>query len=237
MFAFETRIQNDGGEEGKEIGVSGILSIFQDTMTALNNHLGMSYDDLMALGYVWFVTKYWLRVSRWPVQGERILVETELTAAEGFIAERTFYLSDSNGNLLMQSVSDWMLNSLSEQRIVRLEEVPEMEIYEVVGDKRTNFRRLNRVTHWSDQREHLVEEADLDVNRHVNHGKYVVWVEDWLAEANQNIRDFNDIKVIYKSQAYLGDALTLKIAPQGGGYRFDMLSEDGQPACQIEIQA
>lgn len=237
MFVFEEKCHRYCEEDGKGIGVSGILSLFQDTMTALNNHLGMSYDDLMALGYVWFATKYWLQVSRWPVPGEQIIVETELTAAEGFIAERTFYLSDDQGNLLIKGVSDWMLNSLSEQRVVRLEDVPEIKIYEVAGNHRTNFKRVNRASHWSYQREYQVQEADLDINRHVNHGKYVEWVENWLVEGNLNIQQFKDVKIVYKNQAYLGDVLTLKAAAQGAGYRFDILSKDGQPACQIEIQA
>ncbi len=236
MFSFKEQISRYGTENKEGIGVSGVLSLFQDTMTALNNHLGMSYSDLMALGYVWFATKYWLQVSRWPSCGEHIVVETELTAAEGFIAERTFYLYDADGNLLIKSVSDWMLNSLSQKRVVRLEDVAEMKIYEVVGERRNNFKRVSRVDTWTDQKDCLVVENDLDINRHVNHGKYVVWVENWLKEGNLSIQDYKDIKIVYKNQAYLDDRLTLKATAQGSGYRFDILSEDGQPTCQIEIQ-
>ncbi|MEA3508794.1 MAG: thioesterase [Synergistota bacterium] len=66
---------------------------FQDSAAGHAAHLGVGFPQLSVQNMTWFVTKYYVKVKRYPVFGETIRVKTWPKAKKRLFAIRDFEMS------------------------------------------------------------------------------------------------------------------------------------------------
>lgn len=212
------------------------LNYFQQTSQEQSEQLGVGPEVLDEMGLAWFLVKYQLKFHTYPEFNEEVMVETEAIAFDKFAAHRRFAIKSLDGEMLVEGDTEWMLQNRKENRLERLSNVPELDVYESGHENHFKLRRVTRVEEWTASKNFQVRYLDIDFNSHVNHVKYLAWALETLPLEKVKAGEVETAKIIYKNQGFYGDMITVKSAEIGENtYRMDIENQEGTLLCQIEL--
>ncbi|MCR5476639.1 MAG: acyl-[acyl-carrier-protein] thioesterase [Lachnospiraceae bacterium] len=204
MYHFEQRVRYSEVDEQRLLPLSGIIDYFQDCSTFQSEDLGVGLDYLTARGMFWVINSWQLEILRRPALGEVVSVWTRPYELKGFLGFRNFFLKDEAGEYLAKANSIWSLIRTDSFRPVQIpEEV--MGAYEL-GEKlpMEYAPRKIRPEGETAQAEPLtVSRWHLDVNHHVNNGRYIQICQSLLPAGFEAKK----LRAEYRAQAFLGDVL------------------------------
>lgn len=194
-----------------------LLNYLQDAAAAHSASSGYPLSDLLARNMTWVLSRYHVRVVRYPEIGESIQVHTWRPALEGMFALRDFEVTDGrNGNLAV-ATSSWVILNLETKRPMKLDTV--------IPNFPTNNRRalqddfatMPKPKKADMEEAFKVRMADLDLNRHVNHTVYVEWaLETVPQDILQRFRPV-EIEVGYRAEAFYGDTVLVRTETMDSG--------------------
>ncbi|MCB2892019.1 acyl-[acyl-carrier-protein] thioesterase [Streptococcus suis] len=130
-------------------------------------------------GLIWVVTDYELTIQALPKYNETITIKTEAVAYNKFFCHRMFYIYDEAGKLLMDILCYFVLIDFETRKLAP---VPEDLIAPYQSEK---VKKLPRALKYQLLEKPSVQEFpvryfDLDMNGHVNNGKYLEWMYEAL---------------------------------------------------------
>ena len=152
--------------------VSGMQSI----------EVGMADDVILErFGLVWIISDHTLEITRLPRFLENVVIETEAVSHNRYFCYRNFRIMDVEGNILMAQRTTFMLMDIETRKVQTV-------INEIVEAFQSEFvKKIIRMSKFKDlehptEKEFRVRFYDLDMNGHVNNGKYLEWVYESLSE-------------------------------------------------------
>ena len=194
-----------------------LLNYLQDAAGGHAAILGFSILDLLKKGLTWILSRYHIRIFRYPALGEEIGVSTWPSGKQGLFALRDFEITDDKGGLLAAATSSWILWNLHLKQPARLEEnLPDG----VTVDRRAvpdDFPALPPIETADRELSFRIEMQDIDFNNHVNHAVYVQWALETPPENILRTARPVDIEVAYKGEAFYGDEVVSKARTIGSG--------------------
>lgn len=171
--------------------------------------LNLDWDTLAKRNLFWAVIRNRMQITRLPVLGETITVETWPMPTTRSAFPRSTVAYDEKGNELFRSVSLWVLMDTQSRSMV----LPGKSGIELAGTLRGNELAApssllpavleNAVTR-------RVGYTELDRNGHMNNTKYMDWVDDLLPSAFHNAHPVREFTVCYLSEAKEGQDITLQ---------------------------
>ena len=188
---------------------SKILYIMQEVAGLHFSKLAMDYEALAQRGMFWAVTRHKVQITRLPVRGETIHIETWPMPTTRVAYPRSMVAYDAQGNEVFRSISLWVLMDLNTRNMI----LPGKSGISVVGTLRGNELATpmglpSKLL--ASHRERMVCFTDLDRNGHMNNTKYMDWIDDLLPSefhAQHTVREFT---VCYLSEAREGQQLELR---------------------------
>lgn len=123
-------------------------------------------------GLIWVVTDYELTIQRLPKYNETITIKTEAVSYNKFFCHRMFYIYDETGNLLLDILCYFVLIDFETRKVAPVPEdlIAPYQSEQVKKLPRTpKYQRLENPS----VQEFPVRYFDLDMNGHVNNGKYL----------------------------------------------------------------
>ena len=181
-----------------------LLDLLQDVAREHAGLLKVSIFDLQARGLTWLLSRYHIRVSRYPVMGDTVEVRTWPSGRKGVFALRDFEVRDGHGPVL-EATTSWIVISLDTKQPVRMDTV---YLDEHILDRRAvadDFERLPAPSRRDREAPFTVLSRDLDFNRHVNNVVYVHWaIEGMPGEVLRAMRPA-EVEIVYKAEAFYGD--------------------------------
>jgi medium-chain acyl-[acyl-carrier-protein] hydrolase len=184
-----------------------LLNLMQDSADADSTRSGYSVADLKLKNMTWVLSRYHIRVDRYPAVGETIAINTWRSTCEGMYSLREFEIIDCSGTLLAAATSSWVVVDLSSKRPVRLDKVlTDLPLFNrrAIND---DFVALPKMINSSREETFRVRMADLDQNRHVNHTVYVEWALESVPEAILENFSLVELEVGYRAEAFYGDTV------------------------------
>ena len=187
---------------------SKILYLMQEAAGTHFAKLSMDYDVLAQRGLFWAITRNKVQITRLPMRGEKIRLETWPMPTTRVAYPRSIMAYDGNGNEVFRSITLWVLMDLNNRSMI----LPGKSGISVEGTLRGNelasplglpARTLEN--HSS----RCVRFTDLDRNSHMNNTKYMDWIWDLLPSgfhAEHNLREFT---VCYLNEARENQELKL----------------------------
>ena len=152
-----------------------LLNYLQDVASEHAKGLGLSVTDLYPRNFTWVLSRYHIKIERYPLWGESIKVETWPSGRQRLLAIRDFEATDEKGDTLVLATSSWILINLQNKRPLRLDDsLPEYPVL----DRRTiedDFKPLPVLEKTDIELPFRVRMSDLDLNTHVNHTVYIQW--------------------------------------------------------------
>ncbi len=190
--------------------LQSLLNYLQDAAGEHAGTLGLGVTDLLEKRLTWLLSRYHIKLSRYPVLGQRIEILTWPSGKKGIFALRDFEASDEEGRLILAATTSWVLIDLKSKQPVRLDDyVPDDLTYNkrALADEFLPLPELGKAEH---ELVLPVLMKDLDFNRHVNNVVYIQWaLEAAPPDVLSSLRPL-DIEVSYRGEAFYGDRIVSK---------------------------
>lgn len=187
---------------------SVLLYFAQEVATDHAAMLGTDWNTLNARHMFWAVIRQKVQISRLPMSGETITVETWPLPATRVAYPRASIAYDENGRELFRTMALWVLMDTQTRSMV----LPGKSGVDVPGI----VRGLEADTPGSIMPKplenticHRVGYSLLDRNGHMNNTRYLDWVDDLLPADYHKDHPVKEITVCYLSEAKEGQQITL----------------------------
>ena len=187
---------------------SKILYLMQEVA---GNHfagLSMDYETLAQRGLFWAITRNKVQITRLPMRGETIRLETWPMPTTRVAYPRSIVAYDESGNEVFRSITLWVLMDLHNRSMV----LPGKSGIEVAGTLRgkelaSPMGLPSKIL--ANHRSRQVSFTDLDRNGHMNNTKYLDWIYDLLPTAFHKDHSIREFTLCYLNEAREGQTLTL----------------------------
>ncbi len=190
-----------------------MASLFNYFQEIAGNHvvaLGIGYEVLKKLGYVWVLSRARVRIWRLPSWGERGTVETWHVMTDGLMYIRDYRMSDGSGGVLLDASTGWLLVDTAGFRPHGPEALPiQLPANDHGRALPDPLRKLLPVRGVLPAYERTVLLSDLDVNDHVNNARYVEWIFDCYDDEFVKSHTLSSLQVNYVTETTLGDTIAL----------------------------
>ena len=187
---------------------STILYFAQEVAGQHCTELALDYDTLARRRLFWAVTRHRVQVTRLPMRGEIVHIETWPMPTTRVAYPRSMVAYDAEGNECFRSISLWVLMDLDTRNMI----LPGKSGIVVSGTLRgTELALPNGLVPkpMTNGRSRDVCFTDLDRNGHMNNTKYMDWIDDLLPSAFHEEHPVKEFTVCYHSEAREGQNLVL----------------------------
>ena len=187
---------------------SMILFLAQEVAGRHCNLLSVDYDTLAAKRMFWAVTRHRVQITRMPVRGETIRIETWPMPTTRVAYPRSVIAYDAQGNECFRAISLWVLMDLDKRNMI----LPGKSGISVVGTLRGLELDTPNGLVAKDLRCHQHRSVcftDLDRNGHMNNTKYLDWISDLLPSQFHENHQPREMTVCYFSESREGQSLHL----------------------------
>lgn len=178
--------------------------------------LGFSIHDLLKKGLLWVLVGYRLEITRYPMAGETVTVNTWYPGRQERFYLRDFEVLAADGEAVAAATTSWALIDAATRRPVEREEgLPEIQVL----DKRaveSGIQHLPPVDSPDSSNAFTVGAGCLDMYRHVNHVFYIQWALDSVLPGIERGALPWSIEAVFKAEALAGDRLTVSLQPGKG---------------------
>lgn len=185
-------------------------------MLYLAQEMGGRHSELMTLDYdtlanqrlFWAVTRHRVQISRTPMRGETIRVETWPLPATRATFPRSVVAYDESGNECFRAITLWVLMDLDTRKMI----TPGKSGISVIGTLRGNElpapggiipRPIGDVVL------RRVAFSDLDRNGHMNNTRCMDWIADLLPSSFHAVHTVKEFTVCYLTEAREQETLEL----------------------------
>ena len=187
---------------------SQILYYVQEVAGRHFDVISMDYDALEKRGMIWAIIRQRVQITRLPLRGETITLETWPMPTTRVAYPRSVVAHDTEGNEVFRSISIWVLMDIHSRSMV----LPGRSGITVAGTLRGNELAAPgslspRVL--TNHRTRPVCFTDLDRNGHMNNTRYLDWIDDLLPSAFHQVHSPSEFTVCYLSETREGQELEL----------------------------
>ena len=177
----------------RELSITSLCDYLQEAAGRHARHLGASIDHLAENDLTWVLARLDLAFEGLPRWRDDVVVETWPSRMRGFVARREFLVRQGD-RIAARATSAWLVIDLHRRRPARLtSELLGMEVPDrppaLSGAVDSLPKLETEAESLPTERKLEVGYGDLDINRHVNHVKYVDWaLESLPADFHENHR-------------------------------------------------
>lgn len=218
-------------DESGALKASALLHAFQEIASDHADALGVGYDELIKNDWIWVLSKVKYEIYDIIEPGVEYRLSTYPRPKKGAAFPRDFYLKDEDGNTAAAGTSMWCVMNFKTRRLERSGVDFEGECIDHApfagGIEKIKSNDQTAVKAGS----HRVTEADLDVNRHVNNGRYADMAGDVLGSGG-----FSRLVMNFSKEAVLGDEILLYREEQESGIVVTGKLEDGTTIFQALVK-
>jgi acyl-ACP thioesterase len=188
-----------------------LLNYFQDAAGEHAAKLGFSIKDLFAKRMTWVLSRYHIRILRYPLWGETVQVITWPSGRKDLFALRDFELLDREGNVIAEATTSWIMLNLKNKQPVPLKEF--LPVYPVKKGRiiKHEFEPLPDLTQKDREVFFRVQQKDLDLNKHVNNTVYIQWAVESIPPDMLDKYKPVEIEVSYRGEAFYGDEIAAEV--------------------------
>ena len=223
MFKFTYETRYGDYKDFDTIKPGAILDIVQDISTKNSSVCGYGIYELRDMGLAWLLKGTNVHFEKKVKTLTPICTHTAVKPLKGATSERGCILMQ-DGEIVAKSIADWFLFDVQKLRPVRVpkEMIESYQTSDFDGDEFFNYRKPVVFEDADVCYEIRIANKDIDTNKHLNNQKGA----ELLMDALPNDFEFNDIKLLYKKPAFLGDILEVCMKEINSGYYVHMQTKE-----------
>ena len=170
--------------------------------------LEVDHDMLAEKNLFWAITRNRVQVTRLPLRGETILLETWPMPTSRVAFPRSMVAYDAQGQELFRSISLWVLMDLERRSMI----LPGKSGIQVDGTLRgTELAAPHSLLPMTLENhvDRTVSYSLLDRNGHMNNTRYLDWIDDLLPSSFHREHTIREFTVCYLAEAMEGQTIRL----------------------------
>jgi medium-chain acyl-[acyl-carrier-protein] hydrolase len=174
------------------------------------NHLRFGFQDLKQENVYWVLSRLHVKTIKYPGFDQKINIQTWHKGLDRLFGLRDFRILDKDGLELALATSAWLILDEKTGHLVRPEKFTELH------NSKTDYNAINELP---DKLEPLSEYdqskliepgyTDLDINFHVNAGKYIAWIQDLYPPDFYNKYQIADFQINYLNETRFGEKIRI----------------------------
>lgn len=190
-------------DRNKALKPFALLNYLQDIADKNAEDLGFGVSYLSKKNYAWFLIKYRMEFSGFPIDAHELTLTTEPRGYRKIFSYRDFKF-ENNGETIGRVRSEWAIIDLNKHSMVNigsaLEDNPCMPPYTAREDDLT-FDKIPHMQEVEKEEDFIVRYNDLDKNGHANNGNYIVWAFEPLDIDFKTSHKIKTLDIIFKKEA------------------------------------
>ena len=187
---------------------SALLYFSQEVAGQHCLQLGADYDTLSQKGLFWAIIRNRISITRMPMAGETIRLETWPMPTTRVAYPRAVTAYDEAGNECFRTVSLWVLMD-SRTRTMVLPKKSGVEVNGILRGTELAVPPSILPKELLNHRSRAVSFTDLDRNGHMNNTRYLDWLDDLLPGSFHRDHKPKEVTVCYLSESLEGQTLEL----------------------------
>ena len=208
MFNKVYEIKYADTDEQMRLKASVFFEYLEDIAAKNADALDFGYENIYSQNLGWFLLKYAIEIYNYPQKIPFIKVETESRGANSHFAYRDFYFYDNNDNLLGKAASTWALMDLKNKSMLNPKEALGEKIWDFVKkEDDLKYNKIPQISKPDYEKTFEIRYDDIDVNRHVNNAKYIVWALESLPVEFLKTNSIKRIDIQYKKDINYGNSI------------------------------
>ena len=208
MYTQEFHILGSSVDRYGRLKPSMLLYYLQEVAGIHGSALGASFEALAARNLFWAIIRQKVQITRLPMAGETIRLETWAMPATRTYYPRSTVAYDAAGNEIFRAIGMWVLMDVNTRAMV----LPGKSDVTVEGlITGTELKAPGSLAPKALQNAALrqVRFGDLDRNGHMNNTRCMEWIADLLPSSFHKDHIPASFTVCYHSEAREGDSLRL----------------------------
>jgi medium-chain acyl-[acyl-carrier-protein] hydrolase len=187
---------------------SAILFLAQEVAGHHCLRLGLDWETLAAKNLFWAIVRTKAQVTRLPHRGETVTVRTWPMPTTRTAYPRAMEILDEAGNVLVRTISLWVLMDLSKRTMV-LPGKSDVEVEGIALGTELSSPRNITPAELESHTTRTVAFSDLDRNAHMNNTRYMDWVCDLLDGQFHRHHGLKEFNLCYINECREGQVLQL----------------------------
>ena len=190
----------------KRLKPSMLLLYAQEVAGHHSDAFDLTYDGLAERGLFWAIIRNRVQITRLPMEGETITLETWPMPTTRVAYPRATAAYDEAGNELFRCTGLWVLMDIASRAMI----LPGKSGVDVPGYLRGDELEAPKsllpkdLSHSENRR---VCFTDLDCNGHMNNARYLDWVADLLPSEFHQEHPVKEFTLCYLNESLEGDRL------------------------------
>lgn len=195
-------------DKNTELTNKAILGFFEDIGGYQSDVAGYGLKDIEKTKLSWVLLHWKIKVIKRIKYGDGIHVKTWSRGAIRACCYRDYEIYNDKNELCVIGTSKWTLIHL-EKGLMRLtdELVEKYQTENKSAFESFNFDKLKEPENDKLTFEYTVQRRDIDINNHMHNLCYLDLAYEALPKEIYENSSFNDVEIMYKSGAFLGDNL------------------------------
>ncbi|MFA7636787.1 MAG: acyl-ACP thioesterase domain-containing protein [Monoglobales bacterium] len=203
---------------------SALLDMIQDVSIKASADAGYGIDVMRGLDKAWLLQGINLFINKPVKPYVAVEISTAVKSVRGVTSERGCYIKQG-GEIVAKAVANWFLFDLINIKPARIP-AQMMESYARAEFEDTFFTYKKAPLYDIDKAEYeiRISNKEIDTNLHLNNQKGA----ELLMDALPFDFEFNNVNVLYKRPAYLGDRLRVCVKEIEKGYYVHLQSAESE---------
>lgn len=226
------------GPNGK-LSLFSLLNFMQDIASDHAEKLRFGRDDLMKENQFWVLSRLYLKMSRWPLWEETVIVRTWPNGTDRLFALRNFDICNNEGMSIGGASSSWLILDRDSKKIIRPDSlIQRMNIKRVDDIPVRNPIKLDKeVEQGEDDLCLRIRTSDLDINLHTNNAVYLKWIYDSYDFGFVTKNDPQTAEINYLAESKHGETIKIRTTSENMLYDHSILrEEDKKELCRVRIE-
>ena len=187
---------------------SVLLQFVQEVASVHGSALGADYETLAKKNLFWAILRSRVQITRLPVSGETIRLETWPMPTTRVAYPRSIIAYDASGAEVFRAITLWVMMDKTSRSLV----IPAKSGITVQGrlegsELAVPGSLMPRPMERDDSRK--VRFTDLDINGHMNNTRYFDWIYDLLPSSFHEGRAVKEFTICYLAEAREGQTLDM----------------------------
>jgi medium-chain acyl-[acyl-carrier-protein] hydrolase len=191
-----------------------ICSYLFEMATIHARQLKYGFEDMQQENHYWVLSRLLVHVNHYPEFDQNIVIETWTKGTNRLFALRDFCITDQEKNVLALAATAWLALDKTTGRPGKPEYMAQFH------SLHAGRHAIQELPGKIDPPEpgHLeasipVRYSDLDINKHVNAGRYIAWVQDQFPLEHYQQNQIETFQINYHNETRFGETVQLYFSP------------------------
>ena len=210
VFSKDIHVRSYEVDAKGHFSMQAICNHLQDMAWEHAGRLGFGYEHLAQQNLFWVLSRLKIKIIKYPIWNDKVILKTWPSGSKKLFAYRDYTIEDKNGQPLIAATSAWLILDKVKHRpqlsgfLSDFPSIPESRVHKNDLEKLPSFE-LNKKNRFI-----TVLFSHLDVNQHMNYGRYIQWIMDSYPPEIHLNDQLESLEINFLAEAELNDGIAVQ---------------------------